>query len=528
MNLENINLKETGSFSPFFIDYINGKDTLKPFYGLPPEIGNFQKQINQKEFSKSNREVLASVLSQQYEGLGISDEVKNNINSLKNDGTFTITTGHQLNICTGPVYFLYKIVTVINICKKLKQQYPKNDFVPVYWMATEDHDLEEINHFFLFGEKVEWNTDQTGPVGRMDPRSMDSVFEKLPEKGEFFREAYQNSETLADAVRLYVNELFGDQGLVVIDADNAQLKSLFKEVVKDDVLNHNANRLVEETSAKLNGMGYKTQVFPREINFFYLENGHRDRIVEKDGNFKVNGRGINFSQDEISDLIETNPEKFSPNVILRPLYQEIILPNLAYIGGPAEVIYWLQLKPVFDHYKTPFPILMPRNFALIIPRHVMRKVNKVGVSIDRFFQPLDQIKKNFIVENTDKEIHVTEEIKHIKVIFDTVREKATEVDKTLNGYVGAEESKTLKSLENIEKRIKKSEERNQEVAIKQIENVKGKLFPNGNLQERHDNFLNFYVNNPDFINQLLDSFDPFSYTFHVMKEAEVEEATPAG
>lgn len=526
MNLETISLDETGCFSPLFIDYMNGKDSLKSFYGLTPKIDNFEKQIANKEFSDSARQTLNSVLIEQYDGLETSEAVQTNIDLLKQPNTYTVTTGHQLNICTGPLYFIYKIVTVINICKQLKTKYPDNNFVPVYWMATEDHDLEEINHFFLFGEKVQWDTDQTGPVGRMDTKSLEAIFDKLPEKAGFFVKAYKEANCLADAVRAYVNELFCDQGLVVVDADESRLKAQFVEVIKDDITQHNANQLVEDTTSQINKLGYKTQVFPREINFFYIEDGFRERIIEKDGLYKIKGKDLTLTKEEILKLVDSNPERFSPNVILRPLYQETILPNLAYIGGPAEVAYWLQLMPVFKHYNTAFPILMPRNFGLIIAKHVLRKLNKVAISLPTLFQPIEEIKKQYVIENTDKEIHLTQEIGHLKAAFGTVREKATDVDKTLDGFVGAEESKALKSLENIEKRIKKSEERNQEVSIQQIESVKNSLFPNGSLQERRDNYLNFYVNNPDIKSHLLDLFDPFSYNFHILKEEEVPvEAT---
>ncbi len=527
MKLETISLDETGCFSPLFIDYMNTKDSLKSFYGLTPKIENFEKQISNKEFSDSAREILNAVLIEQYDDLETSEAVRTNIALLKQSNTYTITTGHQLNICTGPLYFIYKIVTVINICKQLQTKYPNSNFVPVYWMATEDHDLEEINHFFLFDEKVQWETDQTGPVGRMDTKSLETIFDKLPEKADFFVKAYKEANCLADAVRSYVNELFCEQGLVVVDADGSRLKAQFTEVIKDDIIQHNANQLVENTTAKINELGYKTQVFPREINFFYIEDGFRERIIEKEGLYKVKGKDFTLTKEEILQLIDSNPEKFSPNVILRPLYQETILPNLAYIGGPAEVAYWLQLMPVFDHYKTAFPILMPRNFGLIIARYVLRKLNKAAISLSKLFQPIEEIKKQYVVENTDKEIHLTQEIGYIKAAFGTVREKATDVDKTLGGFVGAQEAKALKSLDNIEKRIKKSEERNQEVSIQQIESVKNSLFPNGSLQERHDNYLNFYVNNPDIMAHLLDLFNPFSYNFHILKEEEVSVGATA-
>ncbi|MDA0196234.1 MAG: bacillithiol biosynthesis cysteine-adding enzyme BshC [Bacteroidetes bacterium] len=523
MNLESITLDEAGCFSPLFTDYIKGEEKLKPHYGPTPHIESFQKLILERNFPQKSRQILQEVLHRQYGGIEKTEKVKFNLDLITKDNTYTITTGHQLNLFTGALYFIYKIVTVINACKRLKEQYPDSNFIPIYWMASEDHDLEEISHFNLFGKKHQWETDQAGAVGHMNPQSIAEQFSDLPDRGKFFIDAYAAGNTLAGAVRSYVNILFGDQGLLVIDADDRELKHQFSEVILDDIFSNTANQLVEKAATDLNALGYKTQVFPREINFFYLDEGFRGRIIRDGDVYRVKKTELVFSPEELKKLIHESPEKFSPNVILRPLYQETILPNLAYIGGPAEIAYWLQLKEVFGHYKTPFPMLMPRNFALVISKTVMRKIEKTGLRMAQLFLPLDKLKKQFVAENTDKEIHLDHEISHVRAVFETIKEKAMEVDKSLGGLAGAEQAKTLKSLENIEKRIKKSEEQNQQVGIQQIESVKEKLFPHGHLQERHDNFLNFYVNDDNFLQELMDKFDPFNYSFHIFKEEEVRE-----
>jgi len=524
MNLESISLEETGCFSPLFNDYINGREELKPHYGSAPNIESFKILIEERNFPQKSRKILQEVLYQQYKGIDKADKVKENLDLMIKDNTYTITTGHQLNLFTGPLYFIYKIVTIINACKSIKEKYPDSNFVPVYWMASEDHDLEEISHFNLFGKKHQWETDQTGAVGHMNPKSIANQFSDLPDRGRFFIDAYADGKTLAGAVQSYVNTLFGDKGLIVIDADDRALKHKFSEVILDDIFSNTANQLVEKAAADLNIHGYKTPVFPREINFFYLDKGIRGRIISEGSVYRVKKTELVFTGEELKKLIHESPEKFSPNVILRPLYQETILPNLAYIGGPAEIAYWLQLKEVFGHYKTPFPILMPRNFALIIPKRVMRKIEKTGLRLAQLFLPLNKLKKQFVSDNTDKEIHLDHEISHVKAVFETIKEKAIEVDKSLGGLVGAEQARTLKSLGNIGKRIKKSEEQNQQIGIQQIESIKGKLFPNGHLQERYDNFLNFYVNDENFLQELIDKFDPFSYSFHIFKEEEVRES----
>src|SRR5258708_5034848 len=337
MRLEKVPFSETRSFSSFFLDYILQKDSLRPFYSRFPLRENFKVQRDEKSsFPKLHRDVLVRVLQKQYKNVQTTDPVKKNMAALSSERTFTVTTGHQLNIFTGPLYFIYKIVTVINTCKVLKEHYPEFNFVPVYWMASEDHDYDEIKSFRLYGKKYSWETNQTGAVGKFDPKSLSKLAEELPGDVSVFKNAYSKNKTLAEAVRYYVNELFGKEGLVVVEADNHEFKSLFTKVVRDDLFQHTSKKLVEEKNQQLEALGYHPQVFAREINLFYLDKNIRQRIEKVEDGFKVVDTSIQFSTKEVEALIESTPEKFSPNVILRPLYQETILPNLAYVGGPAE------------------------------------------------------------------------------------------------------------------------------------------------------------------------------------------------
>ena len=519
MKLEKVTLDETECFAPIFLDYINQKDALKPFYNTFPSVENFDSLIKTRKLSEDNRAILVHVLNRQYGALDKPEAVDFNIHSLGNEKTFTVTTGHQLNIFTGPLYFIYKIVTVINACKSLKEKYPDCHFVPVYWMASEDHDLEEISHFNLFGKKYQWETDQKGPVGRMKPHSLNSVIDQLPESVPLFEQAYLDHDNLADAVRYYVNELFGEQGLVVVDADNPKLKRLFTPVIEKEIFENISNDLVEKKSEELESAGYKNQAFSREINFFYMENGLRERIVKEGEQFKVLNTEKTFSAAEMEALIKTNPECFSPNVIMRPLYQETILPNLAYCGGPAEVAYWLQLKGVFDHYETYFPALMPRVFGMIINKANQKKVDKLNLSDLDLFKDAHVLKEQYLKKHGENGFGLEEERAELAKLFDQIKEKAETIDGSLSGFIGAEGAKGFKSLDNISKRLKKSEEKNNETAMSQIDNIKEKLFPNNGLQERHDNFLNFYLNHPEFIQELLEKFDSFDYRFHLLHDA---------
>lgn len=514
MQIEKFELEEVGGFSPLFLDYLSQNPNLKPFYNQFPDINGFENIIKSRSFSQDNRQNLIEALNKQYQGLTSPPD----FSKLLSDRCFTVTTGHQLNIFTGPLYVVYKIVSTINLAKKLKSQFPAYDFVPVYWMATEDHDFEEINHFNLFNKTYTWQTSQKGAVGQMQCAEIEAILNEMPEKIALFEKAYMQAGTLTQAVRSYMHELFGSQGLICVDGDDAILKSEFKSIIKQEICEGKTFDLVNKSSENIEKLGYKTQVKGREINFFYLEKGLRERIVKEGDVYKVLNTEINFTEKEIVDLVETNPEKFSPNVILRPVYQEVILPNIAYLGGPAEVVYWLQLKAAFDQFGVQFPLLMPRNFALYINNATQKRMDKLGMTTADLWCDEQDLKKNYIAKNSENQFEISNETANISEQFDTILAKSLPIDKTLEGVVLAEKQKAINALESLEKRIKKAEERTFEIAINQLIGVKNKLFPNGSPQERSDNFLNFYLNNPEFINQLLANFDPLDYRFNVILE----------
>ncbi|RZJ65031.1 MAG: bacillithiol biosynthesis cysteine-adding enzyme BshC, partial [Flavobacterium sp.] len=341
-----ISYQDSGYFTPLIFDYLNQKENLKPLYHRFPTLENFKLQIEEKRqsYSEAYRSVLVSELEKQYEAIETSALTVENIVLLKDNTTFTITTGHQLNLFTGPLYFLYKIVSVINLSRELKSAYPEYNFVPVYWMATEDHDFEEINYFTLRNKKIAWSRESAGPVGRLSTEGLNKVLEVFAKEigpgnnakwlTSLFEDAYLKHENLADATRYLANEIFGRDGLVIIDADSHELKKLFIPHIRTELLQQVSHAKVLETADRLKD--YNVQVNPREINLFYIEDGIRERIVLEDGIYHINNTPLKFTEDELLNLLEDNPEKFSPNVIMRPLYQEVILPNLCYIGGGGE------------------------------------------------------------------------------------------------------------------------------------------------------------------------------------------------
>jgi bacillithiol biosynthesis cysteine-adding enzyme BshC len=471
MKLNKIEFEDTKRFSSIFLDYLQSKKELQNDYLYPPTIESFEQAIANRNFDDGKRIPLVKSLKDQYNNVSTPASVSGNIELLREKNTYTITTGHQLNIFTGPLFFIYKIVATINMAKILKEKYPSYNFVPVYWMATEDHDFEEINNFRLFGKKLVWESTQKGPVGRFETKSMQGLLDEISEVPDFCRDGYLNSATLSDATRFIVNKLFGDKGLVILDANQIEFKAQFKSVIKDDLFNSKAHKLVQNATLKLENQGYKSQIFPRPINFFYMEDGLRERIEEFDGRYEVLNTSLSFSKEEIEILVDEQPDKFSPNVVLRPVYQEVILPNLAYIGGPAEVSYWLQLKDVFDHYSTPFPVLFPRLFVMIISKAIAKKMDKLQLGEKDIFEKFSDLKEKILYKDSEPVHDISGQLGELEMLFESIKAKAELLDKSLEGFVMSEFKKAEKGVENIQKRMKKAEEQKQEVSIKQLEGI---------------------------------------------------------
>jgi bacillithiol synthase len=511
----------TGQFSPLFLDYLRQEPQLQPFYQLYPTLENFEKAIHARTFEEANRRVLVEAFRNQYPGMPLKEKVEENIKALGRPTTFTVTTGHQLNLMSGPLYFIYKIISTINLSRKLKEAYPTYDFVPIYWMASEDHDFAEINHFYFDEKNYQWNSLQSGPVGEF--KIDDELIKCLKEwqfLPDYFRKAYEESSNLSLATRKFVDHLFGDEGLLILDANGRELKMLFREIMEADIFSQKANDLIQSQNKRLENLGYKAQVFPREINFFYIREGFRERIVKVEGKYEVVGRDIHWTKDSLKKELREYPERFSPNVVMRPLYQECILPNLAYLGGPAEMAYWFQLKPVFDHYHLQFPMVMARNFVMVIPKTLKRKMDKIGMTPEDLFKPYDQLRKYWVIEEAQEDIRLNGESRKLEEVYAELVKKSKKVDPTLEAAAAAAGKRTQEILSHLGQKLRKAEERKQHDLIRQLREIKDGLFPGGVAQERKCNLLNFYLESPGFVKELLSHLDPLDPRMIVLMENE--------
>ncbi len=516
---ETISFKETKVFSKLMLDYSANVECLQSFYNHFPKRENFIKQAEIKKQFYENRNVLYEVLMKQYEGFQIHQKVSQNLHALKNENTFTITTGHQLNLFTGPLYFIYKIVCAINLSEELNLSSDKK-FVPVYWMATEDHDFEEINHFHYKENVIRWNSDQKGAVGRFDLNGIESVYATLknilPNSKkkdwilELFKKVYLEAGCLTHATRVLVNELFEEYGLIIIDGDDNRLKKLFIPYVKEELLKQTVFQKASDSAYELKKLGYKVQVNPREINLFYLFEGGRERILLQGNHFKINNTSLTFSKEDLIKELNQHPCRFSPNVLLRPLYQEIILPNVAYVGGGGEIAYWLELKSFFESQKVPFPILKLRNSVLVLEKSVREKIIKKNLTLRDIFLNLDTLFENFVRNET--EINLS--FQHYQEVFEAefykLKQLAKKTDKSFLNAVEAHQTKVNKSIKVLEKRLLKAEKRKFEEQKQSIQNLFYRIYPKGKMQERTVNLSEIIIQTDiTFVKRIKKYLNPF-------------------
>ena len=527
-----ISFKDTGYFSQLICDYLAEAEALKPFYNRFPNIHNFKAQIKEKQetFSNDNRSVLVNALQEQYKTLDTSDATNTNIKLLADSKTFTITTGHQLNLFTGPLYFLHKIISTINLTKELKVAYPEYNFVPIYWMASEDHDFEEINYFNFRGKKIRWNKAASGAVGDLDTKGLKEVFELFTKEigiganakylKALFENAYLKHDNLAEATHYLANGLFGEQGLVVIDANKTALKQLFIPQIKTELFNNTSFEAVTKTSKQLSQVSdnYSIQVNPREINLFYIIKDVRERIVFENNTYTALNTTVVWSKDQLEKEVQDHPERFSPNVIMRPLYQEVILPNLCYIGGGGELAYWFQLQSNFEANQVTFPILLLRNSVLIKTKQQTEKLDKLGISDKDLFLKRNSFINKKVREISNIDIDFSEQIKHLKTQFKDLYALAEQTDQSFVGAVASQEKKQINGLEHLEKRLLTAQKRKLKDQVARMTALQYQLFPNYSLQERNTNFSELYLEfGSELIPHLIKNLKPLQGQFLIVE-----------
>lgn len=512
------------------VAYATQNPALKPFYQYSPTLESFRQVLADKAKQPLDRALLVETLSAQYHKLETSRAVKLNIELLAEDNTYVVVTAHQPSLFTGPLFYWYKVFTAINLAKELETAYPDFNFVPILVNGAEDHDFEEINHANIFGKTLRWeHEDVGGACGDMSTSTLAPVLAQLKEVlGESenavhiyqqIEAAYTSHEKYADATIDLANRLFGDYGLLALNMNVPAFKRKFIPIMREELFQQSSQGLISATQDALTAAGFSGQAHAREINLFYLQNHRRDRIVRDGEGFSVLNTDLTFSAAAMEAELEAHPERFSPNVVLRPLFQELILPNLAYVGGGGEIAYWLERKSQFAHFGINYPLLLRRNSLLWIDKATSSRIEKLGLRVQDLFVDTEFLIKQYVALNSEGELSLQAEMAQLKALFEQIRLKALGVDATLEKAVLAEGVKQEKVIEQLEGRLVRAEKQKHETAINQIRSLKEKLFPGNGLQERTDNFLNFYQKyGPQFAEVLKEVVDPFVEGFVVVRD----------
>jgi bacillithiol biosynthesis cysteine-adding enzyme BshC len=526
---QNISYRDTGYFSKIITDYLSQNNLLQNFYQHPANLQGIKNAITGRKKINTNRQLLADQLEQQYFSVETSERVKNNIFALKDENTFTVCTAHQPNIFTGHLYFIYKIIHTIKLADTLNHDLPENKFVPVFYVGSEDADLDELGEVFINGEKYKWETKQTGAVGRMlvDDELL-KILKKIKGQVEveafgkeiidLVQEFYTKGRTIQDACFYLVNKLFGDKGLIVLLPDNAELKKEMIPVFKEDIFENIPSKIIEKTTEHL-AESYKVQAHPREINLFYLKDNARERIVFQNSKYKILNSKLEFTKEEFINELNEHPERFSPNVILRALYQETILPNIVFIGGGGELAYWLELKDMFEHYKVPYPVLVLRNSFLFINEKTNSLIQKLSLSEIDIFKSENELVNSIVTKNSSHQLTLEKEKQQLELVYNGMKTSVKEIDATLVKHVEALQAKLLKTLDKLEVKLLRAEKKRFEAQQKQVKKIRANLFPNNSLQERVENFIPFYAKwGKELLSAIYDNSLIFEQEFCIIKE----------
>lgn len=529
-------LKQTRAFSSLVQDFVEQDEFLRPFitdFPTPPAV---QKAAQRRAVEFHNRELLFNVFKEAYAVLRPEPAVEENLQKLVKPNTVTVCTAHQPCVFTGHLYVLYKVLHCIRVCRELNALNDGLHYVPVFFLGSEDNDLEEIGELPLDARSLHWESRQTGACGRMKTTGFELLHaavqallhadrEEDRQLMSLFRQAYNGENTLAQGTRMLFHELFGNYGLLVLDGDDARLKRLFLPVLREELFQQTARTIVDETLLRL-GERYREQAAPRNLNLFYLCEGIRERIEKQGEAWVVVNTAIRFSRAALEHELEAHPERFSPNVILRPLYQERILPNALFIGGGSEVAYWMQLHDLFRHHDISFPILQLRRSLLWVPQSTRSRIDRMGLTWSELFEGEAPFRERLIRQHESLD-HLAELQGKAGLVLAEISALAHSLSPALLRSTEAHHATIRKAMQRVEKKFLAHLRRQENEQLDRYRRIREHLFPGGILQERKEGLLFLYKEmGPGFLHGLLEQMEGFGQDFMVLWKEEQELIHP--
>lgn len=531
MNVDSLDFECISGLSDFDKHYVRSPDDFNPYIENLPALSSIKPQLIKKRNSISfDREKLALEIKNQYKKNGnLTDENEKKITRLSSSNAFTIITAHQPSLLTGPLYLVHKILSAIVTAESVQKHYPNKIIIPVFIIGGEDHDFEEMNHLHYRNDLYKWKEENVGgAVGRMSTEGVVAVIEELApslsqsyygkEIVKLLKGSFSKANTVASGTQLFLSSLFSAEPLLVVHMDNAVFKNAFTPIIIKEVMDQQSIGHIEKTQKKLREIGYGDQALAREINFFYLFDGNRRRIIRDGDYFEVLDSKIRIPISEMENHIKSFPERFSPNVVMRPIYQEFIFPNIAYVGGGGEIAYWMERKKQFESFKIPFPLLLRRHSATIMVERNWNKMKDLPFQMEDWFFHIHQLEAKWLDLEFSTEMDISESYKKLHSIFDELREKMAHVDDTLLYSNEAARVDSLKPLKRLNEKLKRAIKSKEAKTRKSIRKIHSEIYPKGNLQERYVNFLEYYERRgPQLFTDLKDSFVAFEPRMSIVR-----------
>lgn len=512
-----VSYSDLPGFQNLSLDYLYEFENVKRFFRHNfRDTDSYPEIIDQCSASenRADRTKVVQLIRDSYRGFQISKQTESNLNSLTSNKTIAVVTGQQLTIFGGPMYTFYKIITTVKLCRHLKEKFEDYNFVPVFWLEGDDHDYNEIasiNIFDLqnnlkkiqFGEEKEPD-DNRGSVGEI--KLGDQITSTINDLDESLRESefkssvmdlikncYTPEDSLKSSFRKMLFEIFDEYGLIIFDPQTDGIKSLLKPIFSkeiDEFRTHTDQILTR--SAELED-AYHAQVKIKPINLFINEEGGRYLIEPVEDEFRLKGKRIRYTKEQLLSLIENTPERFSPNVLLRPICQDYLLPTAFYVAGPSEISYFGQVMPYYDIYDIPAPVVYPRASATILENPVASVLEKYDLNfVDSFLDEKDLNTKVLSeVADTDVEELFRSVDGEIEKIMLELKDKITDIDKTLEDTTNKTYQRINQSLTTLKDKTTKAQERQHDMVIRQLAKLRINVYPGESLQERKINFVHF-------------------------------------
>ncbi len=502
------------AFSSLFLDYVSDFGKVKKYFsGNFRDANDWKATLDLVSKRSLSRSEVARILTTQNRDFHCGVKTLANIDALLNDNAVAVVTGQQVGLFTGPLYTIYKTITVLKLVDQLRELHPEYQFIPVFWLEGEDHDVEEVdsgslvnksNDLFKLKYPVAEPGENVGPIGQLQfTDSIADVFREAEEgltesefKGkvlELFRVAYQPGMTFNRAFVHLMNDLLEDSGLVFLDPHDPEFKKLLAPVFRTELeQTPKLCRLIIDQSAAVEKQ-YHAQVKPRPVNLFFFHNKGRYLIEPKGEGFGLKGTRKQFTRDELLGLVQDRPELFSPNVVLRPICQDVLLPTVAYVGGPGEISYFAQLKPLYAEFSIPEPIIYPRASISLVEEKVEKVLSRYNLELTEFFRDAEFVKEKVAEQVSDVKLEElfggTDAAVH--EALQSLGRGLSKIDKTLLGALETGTKKIDFQIETLRNKAIAAQKRQSEAALRQIEKASYHVFPYSNFQERELNILHF-------------------------------------